>query len=96
MLRDLQKYVYTICVKSKVTRGEHSDIIDTGMKPGQAYGVNVTGPFAMPSLSSNVYMFANIDYSTRRVWIYFIRTRDEAFCYDYTFIRDRASESKGG
>ena len=74
VFRDLHKYVCTICMKSKATRGEHNGIIDTGMLPGQAFGADVTGPFVMPSLTGNVYMFAIIDYASRRVWCYFIRT----------------------
>ena len=48
------------------------------MKPGQAFGADVTGPFVMSGLTGNVYMFAIIYYSTRRVWCYFIKTKDEA------------------
>ena len=33
----------------------------------------------MPSLTGNVYMPAIIDFASRRVWCYFIRTKDEAF-----------------
>ena len=44
VFRDLHKYVCTICMKSKATRGEHNGIIDTGMLPGQAFGADVTGP----------------------------------------------------
>ena len=75
----MHKYVCTICMKSKATRGEHVDKIYTGMLPGQAFGADVTGPFVIPSLTGNVYMFAIIDYNSRRVWCYFITSKDHAF-----------------
>ena len=60
MFRDFHKYVCTICVHAKATRGEHSGIIDTGMLPGQAFGTDVMDAVIMPSLTGNVYMFAII------------------------------------
>ena len=71
------------------------------MKPGQAFGVDVTGPFVMPSLTGNIYMFAIIDYSTRRVWCYFIKPKDEAFAmikhfFEMKLIRVRAANRELG
>ena len=66
VLRDLHKYACVIPVKLKATNDEHSGVIDAGMLPGQAYGADITGPFALPNLTGNVYMLDIIDSATHR------------------------------
>ena len=46
---------------------------------GAMFGADIQGPFRVPSLSNNTYVFALIDYKSRRVWQYFISHKDAAY-----------------
>ena len=86
VLRDLHKYVYNIGMKRKAIRGDHSGIIGTGVLSGRACGADLTSPSVSPNLTGNIFAFAIIDYTTRRVLCYFIKTTDEAFAITKHFL----------
>ena len=88
IFRQLHKYVCTICMKSKATRGDHSGKIITDVTPGEVYGADVCGPFATASILGNTYMFCIIDYASKRIWCYFCKHKDQAFDFIKHFYSD--------
>jgi transposase InsO family protein len=46
---------------------------------------NVCGPFEVESLDDNQYFLTFIDDASRKVWVYFLRTKDQVFNYFQEF-----------
>ena len=81
VFKNLHKYVCTVCMESKATRGDHSGVINTDLIPGEVFGADITGPFVTASILGNTYMFCLIDHASRHVWCWFCKRKDEAFYF---------------
>ena len=66
--------------ENKMTDITHTGKVDmSGVTVGSMFAADIQGPYRIGSLTNNLYIFGLIDYKSRRLWQYFIDSKDKAF-----------------
>jgi len=67
-------------MKNKMTDITHAGKVDmSDVSVGSMFAADIQGPYRIQSLTNNSYIFGLIDYKSRRLWQYFIDSKDKAF-----------------
>lgn len=98
MVRGLEKLegeikVCDSCVRGKMTRCSYENTYsETAQEPLEVLHVDLCGPFRISSLNGKKYMMVVVDQFSRRYFVEFLRTKDEASRTLQNLIRRRENE----